>query len=242
MPCTLSILTNVFTAERDRSKAIGIWSGTTGLGVAVGPILGGILLTRYWWGSVFLINVPIAMAGLVAAAILVPNSKNPQLPSAPTRSVRCCRWSGSVSFCGGSSKPPTTAGRPRFILGAFAGAAIIIGCFVVWERRIDDPMLPLQFFRNRRYTAAIASLALVLFALLGMFFLITQYLQFCLDFTPLKTGLAILPLALVLLVVAPLSTVLARQLRHQTGSRQRPARHRSRSRVAVEDHRRQHLP
>ncbi len=91
-------------------------------------------------------------------------------------------------------------------------SAIIIGCFVVWERRIDHPMLPLQFFRKRRYTAAIASLALVLFALLGMFFLMTQYLQFCLGFTPIQTGLGILPVALVLLVVAPLSTLLARKV------------------------------
>src|SRR5271165_1061230 len=77
MPCTLSILTNVFTADRDRARAIGIWSGTAGLGVAIGPILGGFLLVHYWWGSVFLINVPIAVAGLIAAAFLVPNSKNP---------------------------------------------------------------------------------------------------------------------------------------------------------------------
>src|ERR1700683_1762119 len=77
MPCTLSILTNVFTAERERARAIGIWSATAGLGVAIGPILGGFLLVHYWWGSVFLINVPIAVVGVVAAAFLVPNSKNP---------------------------------------------------------------------------------------------------------------------------------------------------------------------
>jgi len=77
MPCTLSILTNVFTAERDRVRAIGIWSATMGIGVALGPILGGVLLAHFWWGSVFLINVPIAVAGLIASAWLVPNSKNP---------------------------------------------------------------------------------------------------------------------------------------------------------------------
>jgi len=211
MPCTLSILTNVFTAERDRSKAIGIWSGTTGLGVAVGPILGGILLTRYWWGSVFLINVPIAMAGLVAAAFLVPNSKNPVAKrSDPVGAVLSMIGLGLLLW--GIIEASDHGWTSPLILGAFAGAAIIIGCFVVWERHIDDPMLPLQFFRKRRYTAAIASLALVLFALLGMFFLMTQYLQFCLGFTPIQTGLGILPVALVLLVVAPLSTLLARKV------------------------------
>ena len=78
MPCTLSILTNVFTGARDRARAIGVWSGTTGIGVAVGPILGGFLLAHYWWGSVFLVNVPIALGGLVAAALVVPNSQNPR--------------------------------------------------------------------------------------------------------------------------------------------------------------------
>ena len=77
MPCTLSILTNVFISERERGRAIGIWSGTAGLGVAIGPILGGFLLVHYWWGSVFLINVPIALVGLVATAVVVPNSNNP---------------------------------------------------------------------------------------------------------------------------------------------------------------------
>jgi MFS family permease len=76
MPCTLSILTNVFATERERVRAIGIWSGTTGLGVALGPILGGVLLSHFWWGSVFLINVPIAAVGFIAAAWLVPDSKN----------------------------------------------------------------------------------------------------------------------------------------------------------------------
>ncbi len=76
MPSTLSILTNVFTDDERRARAIGIWSGTTGLGIAIGPIVGGWLLTHYWWGSVFLINVPIAAAGLVATAWIVPNSRN----------------------------------------------------------------------------------------------------------------------------------------------------------------------
>jgi EmrB/QacA subfamily drug resistance transporter len=211
MPCTLSILTNVFTTERDRSKAIGIWSGTTGLGVAIGPILGGILLARYWWGSVFLINVPIAMAGLVAAIFLVPNSKNPVAKRAdPVGAVMSMIGLGLLLWA--IIEAPDYGWTSPLIVGAFAGAAIVVGCFVVWELHSDHPMLPLQFFGKRRYTAAIASLALVLFALLGMFFLMTQYLQFCLGFTPIQTGLGILPVALVLLVAAPLSTLLARQV------------------------------
>ena len=211
MPCTLSILTNVFTAERERARAIGFWSGTAGLGVAIGPILGGFLLVHYWWGSVFLINVPIAVLGLVAAAFYVPNSKAPagKRPD-PVGALLSVLGLGLLLWA--IIEAPSRSWSSPAILGAFAGAGVAIVAFVVWERRSDHPMLPMRFFGNRRYSAAIASLALVLFALLGMFFLLTQYLQFCLGFSPLQTGLAIGPIAIVLLVIAPLSVVLAHRI------------------------------
>jgi EmrB/QacA subfamily drug resistance transporter len=211
MPCTLSILTNVFVGERDRGRAIGVWSGTAGLGVAIGPILGGLLLVHFWWGSVFLINVPIAAAGLVAAAVLVPNSKNPSAKRAdPLGSLLSMTGLGLLLW--GIIEAPNRSWTSPLIIGALAGSVIIIAMFVAWERHIDHPMLPMRFFGNRRYSVAIASLALVLFALLGMFFLMTQYLQFCLGFSPLKTGLAIGPVAILLLVVAPLSIVVVRRV------------------------------
>jgi EmrB/QacA subfamily drug resistance transporter len=211
MPCTLSILTNVFVGDRERGRAIGIWSGTAGLGVAIGPILGGFLLVHYWWGSVFLINVPIALAGLVATAFVVPNSKNPSAQRAdPVGAALSIVGLGlllwAIIEASGQSWTATT------IVGAFVLGAITLALFVLWERHSDHPMLPLRFFRNRRYSAAIASLGLVLFALLGMFFLMTQYLQFVLGFDPFKTGLAIGPIALVLLIVAPLSVFAVRRL------------------------------
>jgi len=211
MPCTLSILTNVFVSDRDRGRAIGIWSGTAGLGVAIGPILGGFLLVHYWWGSVFLINVPIAAVGLVATAFVIPNSKNPTAKrSDPVGAVLSIVGLGLLLW--GIIEAPTQTWTSARIVGAFIAAPIILVLFVLWERRSDHPMLPMRFFRNRRYSAAIASLGLVLFALLGMFFLMTQYFQFVLGFDPLKTGLAIGPIALVLLVVAPLSVLIVRRL------------------------------
>jgi EmrB/QacA subfamily drug resistance transporter len=211
MPCTLSILTNVFTEERDRARAIGIWSGTTGLGVAIGPILGGFLLVHYWWGSVFLINVPIAILGLIATVFLVPNSKNPT-------AERSDPVGAGLSIVGFALllwaiiEAPNRSWTNPLILGAFAVAALSLVGFVVWERSSRYPMLPLRFFRNRRYSAAIGSLAMVLFALLGMFFLLTQYLQFVLGFDPLRTGLAIGPLALVILIAAPSSVFIVRRV------------------------------
>ena len=210
MPCTLSILTNVFTTERDRARAIGIWSGTAGLGVAIGPILGGFLLVHYWWGSVFLINVPIALAGFVAAAFLVPNSRNPQAQRAdPVGAVLSMTGFGALLWA--IIEAPNRTWTSPAILASFVGAVAVIGAFVLWERHSDHPMLPMHFFADRRYSAAIASLALVLFAMLGLFFLVTQYLQFCLGFSPLKTGLGLAPIALVLLVAAPSSVALARR-------------------------------
>ena len=210
MPCTLSILTNVFVGERDRSRAIGFWSGTAGVGVAIGPILGGFLLVHYWWGSVFLINVPIAVLGLLATALLVPNSKNPAIERAdPVGALLSIFGFGLLLWA--IIEAPGRSWTSPVVLGAFAGSAFIITTFIVWERRSDHPMLPIKFFRKRRYSVAIASLALLLFALLGMFFLMTQFLQFALGYSPLQTGLAIGPLAAVLLVVAPLSVVASRR-------------------------------
>lgn len=210
MPCTLSILTNVFTGERDRARAIGIWSATAGLGVAIGPILGGFLLVHYWWGAVFLINVPIAVVGLAATAFLVPNSRNPLAKRADPIGAVLSMVGFALLLWGIIEAPNRTWTSPE-ILGAVVGAAVILAGFVLWERHIDHPMLPLQFFGNRRYSAAIVSLALVLFALLGLFFLVTQYLQFCLGFTPLQTGLGLAPIAVVLLVAAPSSVLLVRR-------------------------------
>jgi EmrB/QacA subfamily drug resistance transporter len=211
MPCTLSILTNVFTAERDRVRAIGIWSGTTGLGVAFGPILGGFLLAHFWWGSVFLVNVPVALVGLIAAIWLVPNSKNPA-SSRPDPVGAGLSIIGLGLLLWGIIEAPGRGWSSPLIMAALAGAAVTIVVFVIWEKRIDHAMLPLRFFSSRRYSVAIGALALVLFALLGMFFLMTQYLQFVLGFSPLEAGVRIAPVALALLLIAPLSVTVARRV------------------------------
>jgi EmrB/QacA subfamily drug resistance transporter len=211
MPSTLSILTNVFTGDADRARAIGIWSGSTGLGVAAGPILGGFLLAHFWWGSVFLINVPIAVLGLVAAVWLIPNSRTANAsPPDPVGSVLSMVGLGLLLW--GIIEAPSRGWSSTAIMSALCGAVGIIAVFVLWEHHCDHPMLPTRFFANRRYSAAIGALALVLFALMGMFFLMTQYLQFVLGFSALQAGVRIAPVALALLVLAPLSVVIARRI------------------------------
>ncbi len=209
MPSTLSILSNVFTEERDRARAIGIWSGTTGLGVAAGPIVGGWLLSHFWWGSVFLVNVPIAVIGMIAAAFLVPNSWNIAAKrSDPVGALLSVVGMGALLW--GIIEAPSRTWTSPLVLSALGGGLVVITAFVYWERRCDHPMLRLTFFRSRRFSAAIAAMGLVLFALLGMFFLLTQWLQFSLGYSPLQTGLRVGPIALVLLVAAPMSSVVVR--------------------------------
>lgn len=211
MPCTLSILTNVFVEERDRAKAIGIWSGTTGLGVAIGPIAGGWLLAHFWWGSVFLVNVPIVAFALVAAIWLVPDSKNPTSKRTDPIGALLSTLGMGLLLWGIIEAPNRTWGSP-LVLSAIGGAAVVLGVFVLWERRSDHPLLELSFFRSRRFSAAMGSMAFVIFALMGALFLLTQFLQFSLGYSALQAGLRIGPIALIVLIVAPASSPLARWL------------------------------
>ena len=199
MPSTLSILTNVFPAE-ERGRAIGIWAGVSGLGIAIGPIVGGWLLSHFWWGSVFLVNVPVVIVALVAGRLIVPNSKDPS-PSAARPGGR-----GPVdrrtrrAWCTGSSRRRRTGGHRPQTLATLAFAAVVLAAFAIWELRSDHPMLDVTFFENARFTAANISIVLVFFALFGSLFFLTQYLQFVLGYDALEAGVRVAPLALVLMV------------------------------------------
>jgi EmrB/QacA subfamily drug resistance transporter len=209
MPSTLSILTNVFTEPVDRARAIGLWSGTSGLELAIGPVVGGWLLTHYWWGSVFLINVPIAAAACVAALVIVPNSLNANAQR-PDVVGAGCSLLGVALLLWGIIEAPVRGWASPTIIVAIAGAVVIAFTFVMWERHTKHPLLELSFFKSRRFSVAMAGLGLVLFALSGALFLLTQYLQFCLGYTALQTGLRIAPIAAVLFVVASLSSFAVR--------------------------------
>lgn len=210
MPSTLSVLTNVFPDAATRAKAIGIWSGATGLGVAVGPVAGGWLLAHYWWGSVFLVNVPICALGLILMLWLVPNSKDPRARR-PDLAGALLSTGGMSLLLWGIIDSPTASWSSPWVLAAVTGGAALLAAFIVWERRSDHPMLELSFFRSRRFTGAIVAMALVIFSLMGGLFLMTQFLQFSLGYSALATGMRIAPVAVLLLVVAPLSIVLDRR-------------------------------
>src|SRR2546422_5796606 len=201
MPSTLSILTNVFPPE-ERGRAIGIWAGVSGLGIAIGPVVGGALLGHFWWGSVFLVNVPVVLVGLIAGRLVVPNSKDPSSPMVDPIGAMLSVI-GLVALVYGIIEVPSHGWGSGRILAAFAMAVVVIGAFVAWELHTDHPMLKIQFFRNPRFTAASVGIMLVFFALFGSFFFITQELQFILGYTPLQAGLRLAPVALGMAVAAP---------------------------------------
>jgi EmrB/QacA subfamily drug resistance transporter len=177
--------------------------------VALGPVVGGWLLAHYWWGSVFLVNVPIVVCGLVLAALVVPNSRNPA-SKAPDPVGGALSILGMGLLLWGIIEAPNRTWTSPVVLGAIGAAIVVLAGFVAWERRSTHPMLELSFFRSRRFSVAVAAMAFVMFALMGALFVLTQYLQFSLGYTALQTGLRIAPIAAVLLVVAPLSAMLVR--------------------------------
>ena len=210
MPATLSIITNVFPPE-DRAKAIGVWAGTAGLGGALGPLTGGFLVTHFYWGSVFLVNVPIVVIGLIAGVFLIPTSKDPSAPRLdPVGAVLSIVGLALVLFA--IIEAPDKGWGSASTLGIGAVGLVVCVAFVVWESRSTHPMLDISFFRKPRFTAAAMAITLVFFAMFGSLFLQTQYFQFVLGYSALGTGIRMLPFAAAMMVVAPLSAPLAARI------------------------------
>jgi EmrB/QacA subfamily drug resistance transporter len=211
MPSTLSIITNVFTDPGERARAISLWAGVSGLGVAIGPLSGGYLLGHFWWGSIFLVNVPIVLVALVGVAVLVPNSKDEHAP-APDVLGTALSTTGLICLLYGIIEGPGEGWSQPKIIVAFAAAVVLLTGFTLWERHTDHPVLNVRFFANPRFTAASVAVTLVFFAMFGSLFFVSQFLQFVLGLSPLASGVRLLPVAVVLMVAAPLSAKLVERL------------------------------
>ncbi|HEX5585983.1 MAG TPA: MFS transporter [Acidimicrobiia bacterium] len=210
MPATLSIITNVFPPT-ERGKAIGVWAGTAGLAGVLGPTTGGFLLEHFYWGSVFLVNIPIVVIGILAGVFLIPTSKDPSAPRLdPIGAVLSI--TGLVALLYAIIEAPQNGWTDPPILAAFAVGAVLLVGFIAWEAHTDHPMLDVHFFKNPRFTAASMAIMFVFFAMFGVTFLLTQYFQFVLGYTPFQTGVRFLPWALVMLIGAPLSAPLAHRI------------------------------
>ncbi|HEY5277168.1 MAG TPA: MFS transporter, partial [Coriobacteriia bacterium] len=209
MPATLSIINDLFRDPRERSRAIGLWAGTSGIGIAIGPIAGGLLLARFWWGSVFFVNVPIVVAGAIGALLLVPDSRNPNAARPdPVGGLLSMLGLGCVLWA--IIEAPTRGWSSTRVVGVGVAGLAVLAMFVAWEVRSDHPMLNLRFFRSRRFSAATSSLSLGVFALFGALFVQTQFLQFDLHLSAIGAGVRILPIAAVVAVTAPLSAFIVR--------------------------------
>jgi EmrB/QacA subfamily drug resistance transporter len=203
MPATLSIITNVFPPQ-ERSKAIAIWAGFAGAGAALGPLLSGLLLEHYWFGSVFLINVPIVAVALVSGALLVPSSRDPrQRKLDPVGGLLSMVALFALLYA--IIEGPERGWMNGATIGLFAAALVLGVAFVRWEQHTDEPMLPMDQFRDRRFSMGTGTIGLTFFAMFGTFFVASQYLQFVLGYSPLEAGLATLPMAVMMIIFAPRS-------------------------------------
>jgi EmrB/QacA subfamily drug resistance transporter len=207
MPATLSIITDVFPRE-ERGRAIGIWAAVAGLGIGLGPIVGGLLLENYFWGSVFLVNVPIVIIALVAGYFLVPASRDPEATPLDLKGA----FTSLVAITAlvfGIIEGPAEGWSSPLVMSAFALAAVFGVAFVLIERTVEHPMLNLNYFRNARFSGGAIAISVAFFSLFGVIFLLTQYLQFVLGYSALEAGVRTAPIALGMIIGSAMSPRLA---------------------------------
>lgn len=196
LPSTLSILITVFD-EDERPKAMAAWGVVSMVGLVGGPILGGVLIAHFWWGAVFLINVPIAAVSILAAAVLMPESRGPWRKPDPLGMVLSA--GGMVALVWTIIEFPKNGMDAHTLAGGAVAVAALAG-FVAWEIRVESPMVPLGLFRDRDFAGGSLSLTLVEIGNGGLLLALTQYLQFVLGYSPMKTGLSFIPVAIAALV------------------------------------------
>ncbi|MEU0627350.1 MFS transporter [Streptomyces sp. NPDC005989] len=207
MPATLAVLVNVF--ERDEQpRAIGIWAGSVGVAIAIGPITGGLLLEHFWWGSIFLVNVPVVIVALTAMMLLVPDSKDPN-PGRTDPIGVVLSIVGLVLLVYGIIRGGQLAdfADPVVLLSSGGGLLVLAG-FVWHEKRSTHPAIDIAYFKEPSFAAAVAAIALVFFALMGVTFFSAFYMQSVRGWTALQAGAMLLPLAATQMIFAPRARLL----------------------------------
>jgi EmrB/QacA subfamily drug resistance transporter len=203
-PVAMSIITNTFTDPKERAQAVGVWGGVVGISIALGPVIGGLLVGSVGWRSIFWINLPVGLAALVLTWRYIPESRAPR--------ARTIDWVGQglimvllASLTYGIIEVPRKGWSSPMIVGAFLLALASLVALLFWEPRRDEPLVDLRFFRSAPFSGA-AAIAISAFAALGGFlFLNTLYLQGVRELSPLKAGLCTLPMAVMALILPPIS-------------------------------------
>jgi EmrB/QacA subfamily drug resistance transporter len=209
-PATLAILNNVFTVARERAIAIGVWSAVSGIAVAIGPVSGGTLLRHFSWSSVFYVSVPVAVIALVLGRVLLPESRDPHAGRFDPLGALLSA-TGIALLTWSIIEAPQHGWGSVVTFGGITGALALLAVFAWWQVRRPDPMLDVRLFRNPRFSAASAAVALSFFGLFGFIFMITQYFQILRGYDPLGAGLATLPFAFVTAGFSPIAMLLMRR-------------------------------
>ncbi|MGH3472166.1 MAG: MFS transporter [Nocardioidaceae bacterium] len=210
-PTTLSIISNTFRERKPRAAALGVWGAVVGLGVAGGPVVGGFLLTHFYWGSVFLALTPVALLAAGLAFALVPESRDLGVPRLDSIGLLCsAAMLGLLTYT--IIEAPTRGWSSAATLFGFAGTAALLAMFVKVERAADSPMMDLSLFRDRRFSAASGAVTITFFALFGFIFLVTQYFQLIRGYDALSAGARTLPVAVSIGVASVVGALLAPRL------------------------------
>ncbi len=210
MPATLSILNAVFP-PKERAQAIAAWSAVAGAAVVIGPTLGGLLLDHFWWGSVFLINVPLVAVALAGVVMTVPETAEPSHSRFDIPGVVLV--AGALfAIVDAIIEAPDRGWTAPLTLGLAAAGVTALAAFVWWELRMPSPLIDLRVFTSRAFSAAAGSVTVIFFALFGSLFVLTQYLQLVQGYSPLSAGLRALPFALAMAAVSPVSPLIAARL------------------------------
>ncbi|WP_202874904.1 DHA2 family efflux MFS transporter permease subunit [Kribbella albertanoniae] len=208
MPTSMAILGRTFAPER-RAGAIAIWSSAAGVGVAAGPVLGGVLLGRFWWGSVFLINLPLVAIALIGAAVFLPNTRSPQRRRFDLRGLSLSTL-GLLALSYGLIEGGHLGGWSRWqVWASIAAGLVLIAAFLYAEAREHDPSFDPRLFRNRHFAAGNLALGALFLTITGQAFYQTFYLQGSRGFSPLHAGLLSLPGAMGVVLGSPLGARLA---------------------------------
>ena len=210
-PATLALLMAIFTDVRQRATAIGIWSGVSGLSVALGPVGGGLLVEHFDWAAVLWVNVPIAAIALLAGRFLLIESRDPQ-PGRFDPIGALASMAGIGLLVWSIIEAPGHGWGSTITIGGLAGAIALLAAFVVWEMNRQDPLLDVTLFANARFSAASGAIAAAFFGLFGFIFLITQYFQLVRGYGVLQAGVATLPFALVTGTLSPVAIAAMKRL------------------------------
>jgi MFS transporter, DHA2 family, multidrug resistance protein len=210
-PSTLSLIRNMFQDDRQRTVAVSVWATCFSVGAVMGPLVGGVLLEYFWWGSVFLVAVPIMAVILIVGPLLLPEFRDPQAGRMDVLSA-AMSIVAVLSVIYGLKETAVDG------LSSRAAASIVIGigvgvAFAIRQLRLKDPLVDLNLFRSRAFTAALSANGLSIFVVAGLFLFMTQYLQLVADLSPLRAGLWTIPSGVALIVGSMLAPLLSRAMR-----------------------------